>query len=211
MVVNLPQIFPFLIPFSKNFWQRFFTLLEIICFWGEINIVLEWVVLVLAPTLVLATTGGEKVIKEDTVVIINDKKLVDDELGVDRADWNGRVDGGVGCASGLECGTEVSEEEIDGRAATCGGEFVKTGDDSNVDSIEVEEVRSDGTDSDGRLDGGVGCVSKLGCKPELEEEGVVMSKSSSVSAKSRTINSSAWLRLRFSVTKKFDTAKLVLW
>lgn len=168
--------------------------MKIICFWGEINIVLEWVVLVLAPTLVLAITGGEKVIKEDTVVIINDKKLVDDELGVDRADWNG------GCASGLECGTEVSKEEIDGRAATCGGEFVKTGDDSNVDSLEVEEVGSDGTDSDGRLDGGVGCVSKLGCKTELEEEGVVMSKSSSVRAKSRTINSSAWLRLRFSVT-----------
>lgn len=60
LVVNLPQISPFLIPFSKNFWQRFFTLLEIICFWGEINIVLEWVVLVLAPTLVLDTTGGEK-------------------------------------------------------------------------------------------------------------------------------------------------------
>lgn len=174
--------------------------MEIICFWGEINIILEWVVLVLAPTLVLAITGGEKVIKEDTVVIINDKKLVDDELGVDRTDWNGRVDGGVGCASGLECATEVSEEEIDGRAATFGGEFVKTGDDSNDDSIE-----------DGRLDGGVDWVSKLGFKTELEEEGVVMSKSSSVRAKSRTINSSAWLRLRFSVTKKFDTAKLVLW
>lgn len=68
-----------------------------------------------ASTLVLATTGGELVSIEQTVVIINDIKLdVDDEVGVVWGDWSGRVE------VEAECGTE---EETDGRTG---------GDDSNV-------------------------------------------------------------------------------
>lgn len=39
-----------------------------------------------APTLFFDTTGGEQVIREQTVVIIKDIKLVDDVLGAVLAD-----------------------------------------------------------------------------------------------------------------------------
>lgn len=79
------------------------------CFWGKISFILDWVVLVVAPTLFFDTTGGEQIIKEQTVVIIKDIKLVDDVLGAVLADWSGRVDGvGGSCSSESESGTEVS-------------------------------------------------------------------------------------------------------
>lgn len=66
----------------------------------------------------------------------------------------------------------VSEEETDGRTATSGGKFVKLGDVSNVDSLEVEEeFGSSGTGSDGRLVNKTGCVGNIGGKSELEGVG----------------------------------------
>lgn len=157
------------------------------------------------PTLVFDTTRGEQVIKEQTVVIIKDIKLVDDVLGAVLADWSGRVDG-VGGSCSSESQKLVSKEETESRTATSGGKFVKLWDVSNVDSLEVEEeFGNSGTGSDRRLVNKTGCVGNIGCKSELE--GVVRSKSPSVRAKSRASNSLGWLR--FSVTNKFDTAKLV--